>query len=221
MLVAYLQTLIGAPSPEGYVLLHRSRLFSTSDEDELFSRRHSWNAHIHQARDWLENTDNNLGDRRILDALSSRFLDFFGAPAIAALHPDYDSPARVDEVVKDIINRVEELFTAHGADADSLHRFADESGVRMMSIHKSKGLEFEAVSVIAVENEMFWGDQDSERATFFVAISRAKQRLLLTHAQTRARPPQARRWDVHRTPHREFLSYAYEPDHWQANQRPV
>ena len=80
-----------------------------------------------------------------------------------------------------------------------------------MNIHKSKGLEFDAVAVMAVEHEMFFGDPGEARAIFFVGISRAKKRLLLTHARTRERPAGAWRWDVNRTPYEEFLGYAREP----------
>jgi len=118
----------------------------------------------------------------------------------------------VAQIVKNVIDRVEELLAVGDAAAESLARFADERGVRTMSIHKSKGLEFHAVAVIAVEHEMFWGNHDDERAAFFVAISRAKQRLLLTHVRTRQSPPGARRWRTDRTPYQEFLDYAHEPE---------
>jgi superfamily I DNA/RNA helicase len=81
-----------------------------------------------------------------------------------------------------------------------------------MSIHKSKGLEFEAVAVMAVENEMFWGKPEDERASFFVAISRAKDRLLLTHVKARSRPSGVSYWRCDRTAHEEFLGYALQHD---------
>ncbi len=62
------------------------------------------------------------------------FLNFFGAPAITALHPDYESPARVEKIVKDVIDHIEEILTTDDANAESLARFADERGVRVMSM---------------------------------------------------------------------------------------
>ena len=97
-----------------------------------------------------------LSDRRLLESLADGFQNFFGKAAIAALHPEYESQERVSEVVSDVLDRVAELFAAD-ASAESLARFADERGVRMMSIHKSKGLEFDAVAVVAVEHEMYFG----------------------------------------------------------------
>lgn len=211
LLVAYLETMAGVRNPASYVRLHRGRLFDSQNEDEHFRLRTSWDGHLQQARTFLGSNGNGLSDRHLLDELAAGFLNFFGAPAIAALHPDYESPARVEKIVKDVIDRVEEILAAHDADAESLARFADERGVRMMSIHKSKGLEFDAVAVMAVEHEMFFGDPGEARAAFFVGISRARHHLLLTHARTRRRPPGARRWDFDRTPHQEFLDYGLEP----------
>jgi superfamily I DNA/RNA helicase len=75
-------------------------------------------------------------------------------------------------------------------------------------VHKAKGMEFDLVIYLAIEEEMFWGNPDEERADFFVGISRAKRHLVLTTATTRSRPEGAARWDTARTPHQEFLSYA-------------
>ena len=211
LLVAYLETLAGVRNPASYVRLHRGRLFDSQSEDDHFRLRTSWDAHLKQARAFVESSSRCLSDRHLLDELAAGFLNFFGATAIAALDPDYESPARVEEVVKDVIDRVEEILTADDADAQSLARFADEHGVRVMSIHKSKGLEFNAVAVMAVEHQMFFGNPDEARATFFVGISRARHNLLLTHARTRQRPSGARRWDFNRTPYQEFLDYGLEP----------
>ena len=184
---------------------------STATRANCSACRTSWEAHLRQARAWLKANGGHLGDRHLLDELATGFLNFFGAPAIAALHPDYESPARVAEIVKNVLDRIAELLAGDDAAAESLARFADEHGVRMMSIHKSKGLEFEAVVVMAVEHEMFWSDNDVERAAFFVGISRAKRQLLLTYARTRQWPLGARRWESDRTPYEEFLGYGYEP----------
>jgi len=78
-----------------------------------------------------------------------------------------------------------------------------------MTIHKSKGLEFDTVAILGVEKQTFWGEEDAERSAYFVGISRAKRKLWLTHCATRERPAgYTKRWDLNRTPHLEFLGYA-------------
>jgi superfamily I DNA/RNA helicase len=83
--------------------------------------------------------------------------------------------------------------------------------VRILTIHKCKGLEFEKVVVLGVEEDLFWGDADAAMSEFFVAISRAKKELVLTHADFRVQPTTpVRRWREHRTAHVQFLAYAAE-----------
>ncbi|UMG94784.1 ATP-binding domain-containing protein [Nocardioides sp. TF02-7] len=81
--------------------------------------------------------------------------------------------------------------------------------MRILTTHKSKGLEFEKVVVLGVEHEFSWGRPPRSHSEFFVAISRAKNHVVLTHATIRPRPSQhSGRWDERRTCHSEFLAYA-------------
>ncbi|MEQ9924632.1 3'-5' exonuclease [Pectobacterium brasiliense] len=89
----------------------------------------------------------------------------------------------------------------------ALGRFADDQAVRILTIHKSKGLEFDSVIIMAVENEIFFGNEDENRCAFFVGVSRAKKRLVLTHAAQRERPANAKRWNVSRTAQSEYFGY--------------
>jgi superfamily I DNA/RNA helicase len=211
LLVAYLETLAGIRNPASYARLHRSKLFDGQDEEQHFRIRVSWDEHLQRARALVQGNSSGLSDRTLLNELAAGFLSFFGAPAIAALAPDYESPGRAEEITRDVIDRIGEMLASGNAPAETLELLAAESGVRVMSIHKSKGLEFDAVVIPAVEHEMFFGDQGEARAAFFVGISRAKSHLLLTHATTRQRPRGGRHWSVIRHSHQEFLGYAREP----------
>jgi superfamily I DNA/RNA helicase len=63
--------------------------------------------------------------------------------------------------------------------------------------------------MMAIENEIFFGDQDSNRCAFFVGVSRAKRRLVLTYALERERPQNhSGRWDVRRSPQQEYINFA-------------
>ena len=65
-----------------------------------------------------------------------------------------------------------------------------------MTVHSSKGLEFDYVFISGLENDLFphkkmyerkkSGEEgEEERRLFYVAITRAGEKLLLTHANTR------------------------------------
>lgn len=78
------------------------------------------------------------------------------------------------------------------SDVDSLS--SDEDKVTLMTIHSAKGLEFENVFLIGLEEGIFPGNQsiyggeaeiEEERRLAYVAITRAKRRLTITNAQSR------------------------------------
>lgn len=62
--------------------------------------------------------------------------------------------------------------------------------------------------MLAVEKETFWGKPDEERCAFFVGISRAKQRLLVTYSQQREKPEgYFQSWRVNRNKYPEYWDY--------------
>lgn len=117
----------------------------------------------------------------------------------------------MDQLIDDTIIRAGTLI-GRGADpAQALAAFGGDDAVRIMSMHKSKGLEFEAVILPGIEAQTFWGKPAAERSVFFVGISRAKRLLVLTRCDRRSRPvgfASNRPWTTSRTPHAEFLAYA-------------
>ena len=68
-------------------------------------------------------------------------------------------------------------------------------GVRLITVHASKGLEFRVVFVVGLEEGLFpherslraakIEDMEEERRLFYVALTRAKEKLYLTHASMR------------------------------------
>lgn len=68
------------------------------------------------------------------------------------------------------------------------------NGVRLMTVHASKGLEFKYVFITGLEQDLFphsnmdsktKEDKEEERRLFYVAVTRAKKKLFLTYAQIR------------------------------------
>ena len=70
----------------------------------------------------------------------------------------------------------------------------DGDGVVLSTIHASKGLEFPLVFLVAMERNIFPNERalkedslDEELRLFYVALTRAKRHLVITHAQERFR----------------------------------
>lgn len=80
------------------------------------------------------------------------------------------------------------------SDQDELDRKNGTLGVTLMTVHAAKGLEFDTVFVTGMEEGLFphegMGggenrDEEEERRLFYVAVTRAKRRLILTLAYVR------------------------------------
>ncbi|MDR0439710.1 MAG: UvrD-helicase domain-containing protein, partial [Candidatus Accumulibacter sp.] len=85
-------------------------------------------------------------------------------------------------------------FLAHASLEAGEHQAGEgQDAVQLMTVHAAKGLEFDAVFITGLEQGLFphensASDQkglEEERRLMYVAMTRARQRLYLTHAQTR------------------------------------
>jgi superfamily I DNA/RNA helicase len=131
-----------------------------------------------------------------------------GRDSVVVLSADYAEGNRLDQLIENIVSRISHLLEEGAELSVALTAFSADRAVRIMSIHKSKGLEFDTVIMMGVEEETFWGNVEEERSAYFVGISRAKNKLLLTVCDHRDRPQGATRWTSKRTAHAEFLGYA-------------
>jgi DNA helicase-2/ATP-dependent DNA helicase PcrA len=82
---------------------------------------------------------------------------------------------------------------ALASDQDEMEE--DNRAARLMTVHASKGLEFEYVFIVGMEQDLFphkgmsskgeKRDDEEERRLFYVAITRAKKKIFLSHASIR------------------------------------
>lgn len=208
LIVDYLLSLYGTREPAAWLRL-MDQLIPFADEAEQGDMRQDWQRFIKSERKEAELLD--LIDDRWPSGWSfvKNFLIRVGISNLTALSPDYESAIRLGEVIQETKARLEELLNIEPDLLKALARFSDDRAVRILTIHKSKGLEFDTVIILGVENEMFWGKEADERCAFFVGMSRAKRRLVLTVCQTRRTPPSnPNRWREQRSPYSEFIGYA-------------
>jgi len=85
-------------------------------------------------------------------------------------------------------------FLTHAAlEAGDNQAQAGQDAIQLMTVHASKGLEFDCVFITGIEEGLFphensMNDRDGleeERRLMYVAITRARSRLYLSHSQTR------------------------------------
>ncbi|NPE51506.1 ATP-dependent helicase [Dickeya dadantii] len=206
LIVDYLSCLYGKREPKAWIRL-MNQLIPFADEEVQSSARKDLDRLLKKQRREAASAEQLDSPFSCWWMFVKAFLKHIGSDTIVALSPDYESHKRLQEVFRDTKARIEELLKIESDSPQALGRFTDDQAVRILTIHKSKGLEFDSVIIMAVENEIFFGNQDENRCAFFVGVSRAKRRLILTHADERQRPANAKRWDVHRTAQSEYFSY--------------
>jgi DNA helicase-2/ATP-dependent DNA helicase PcrA len=88
---------------------------------------------------------------------------------------------------------IEKLIEEAALQSDQDELKEKKVGVKLMTIHAAKGLEFERVFITGLEEGLFpherdeadGVDQEEERRLFYVALTRAEKKVYLTHAATR------------------------------------
>lgn len=117
-----------------------------------------------------------------LDALVIAILADFGGATIAQLHADYAKPERLEAVRAGTVRFLGECASSVMTWQETLNQFLGRSQVRLMTVHKSKGLEAHTVFFLHLQDDgfHFQADMDEERLAFFVAASRARDRFFVT-----------------------------------------
>ncbi len=101
------------------------------------------------------------------------------------LAPDLDTGETLSPLV---------AFLTHAAlESGDNQAQAGQDAVQLMTVHSSKGLEFDCVFITGLEDGIFphenslsdHGGIEEERRLMYVAITRARKRLYLSHSQTR------------------------------------
>ena len=106
-------------------------------------------------------------------------------PTPEFLAPDFETGETLSPLV---------AFLTHAAlESGDNQAKAGQDAVQLMTVHSSKGLEFDCVFITGLEDGIFphenslleAGGIEEERRLMYVAITRARKRLYLSHSQTR------------------------------------
>lgn len=108
--------------------------------------------------------------------------------SLEAYNPDY----RDEEYLQQLVAIFEAEFLNWLNDkkdaAAALDCVLGKQSVPVLTIHKSKGLEYHTVLFVGLEDGAFWSfanQPEEDKCTFFVAASRAKQRVVFTFSESR------------------------------------
>ena len=111
----------------------------------------------------------------------------YGQDAAAATLPGENAPGVVD------VSPLAAFLSHASLEAGDNQAQAGQDAVQLMTVHSAKGLEFTSVFITGLEEGLFPHENsineqhglEEERRLMYVAITRAKERLYLSHTQSR------------------------------------
>ncbi len=130
-------------------------------------------------------------DAEALAALVQATLDFVGVPAIRQASSEYQRLQDFERVKIGFETLLRECADHAANWVEVLDRFEGIGQVALMTIHKSKGLEFHTMIFYGLDNQSWRSltpDNTEELNAFFVALTRAKQRAFCTLCTSRGQP---------------------------------
>lgn len=214
LILDFLLVLFGNRQPEGYIRLMAQIVaieFDDFDDADELKQKNDWHRFFKMEKDSVDRDGTRTADFSIVWNIVRRFIKRLGGRKLVSLSPDYQSRTRLKQVLREAKGIIEKLMETQSDIVTALGSLTDEQAVKILTIHKSKGLEFDSVIILGVEGQTFWGKRDEELCAFFVGVSRAKRTLVMTHCEERPRPEGFNgRWYSARTPQVEFLGFASE-----------
>lgn len=127
----------------------------------------------------------------------------YGNPErMQSIFPQYRQKTYLKKVLEEFEKILLQYLDSSKGIQEALDRFYGMDTIPIMTVHKSKGLEYHTIIFVGLEDAAFWSfntQPDEDKSTFFVALSRAKMRVIFTFSKVR---------DGHKYPAQERKSIA-------------
>ena len=130
---------------------------------------------------------NNTNNQQLSDSIDY-IIEFISYEKFASKYQQYKSK----NYFNDLITKFKELLWREYEETKNWNKaidnFEGKNSIPVMTIHKSKGLEYDTIFFVGLEDSAFWNfnkQPDEDRRAFFVALSRAKRRIDFTFSLKR------------------------------------
>lgn len=123
-----------------------------------------------------------------LTAILWTMINLFGIDRLKAIYPQYCRGTYLDTKIKEMSQYLWLEFLQCNDWSQAVSGFLGIDSIPIMTIHKSKGLEYDTVIFIGLEDSAFWNfstQTEEDTCSFFVALSRAKRRVIFTFSRHR------------------------------------
>jgi len=131
---------------------------------------------------------NPVANRADAEKVAQSLIAFIGMANILAASPAYRQGDWFDKVSEAATLHLEASCKSAKNWSEALDEYEGVHSVPLMTIHKSKGLEYHTVIFVGLDDQAWWSfanDKIEATASFFVALTRAKQRVVFSYCAQR------------------------------------
>lgn len=121
-----------------------------------------------------------------IECILRSIIDYFGEDVFRSIYPKYNQGDYLNVLIEKMISKLN--YKNEISMKELVSEFIGEYSIPIITIHKSKGLEYHTVIFIGVEDKAFWSfstQREADKNAFFVALSRAKERIIFTVSNKR------------------------------------
>ncbi len=190
MLVSLLRLAVDQKHPQDweFIVSITTELWSVGSlqsNDDYFKMQDALVDEIEQ----LSNMMNDVTSKKDFHLLLKHAIHFWGENCIKSNFPVYVQGTYLNDVLSKFQDYLWiELEKTQMDWMLAIENFEGLHSVPIMTIHKSKGLEYDVVYFVGLEDSAFWSfknQPEEDRCAFFVALSRAKKEIMFTFCEYR------------------------------------
>ena len=123
-----------------------------------------------------------------ISKLPSELIAMVGDSEIRSRYPQYRKGSYLKDTIDNLAKALQTSYSTSSTAREAVDDVVGVDVVPAMTIHKSKGLEFHTVIFLGLEDSQWWAfssQADEEKRGFFVAFSRAIERVYFTFSDVR------------------------------------
>ena len=136
----------------------------------------------------LQHARNSLNEGSPITTLPSELVAMVGDSVFRSVYRQYRNGTYLSRIINEFTATLQTSIDACPSPYDAVNDVIGNDVVPAMTIHKSKGLEFHTVIFLGLEDSQWWAftnQADEEKRSFFVAFSRAAERVYFTFSDER------------------------------------
>jgi superfamily I DNA/RNA helicase len=157
------------------------------DNSDQFVASDELSAQIKHLRGWMHAVPPTAD---AVDRLVAKLLDVVDADAVARCFPSHRAPGETTRMIEAFTIRMTQASADAATWTEACNEFEGLNAVPLLTVHKSKGLEYHTVFFVGIDDKQWWShkrDPEASTSTFFVGLSRAAQRTIFTYCSARGR----------------------------------